>query len=94
MKPKTTIRSCESGPARQRLLQGSSGWYRSNPLDHPWVKARTAIQLLTHPVLHAPSPRMAEEEIDSLRAERELVICRGLSDATAKAKALSNGGGR
>lgn len=75
------------------ISDSSGGWYRGHPLDHPSVRALTAIQLLTHPVWwHAPSPRAAEEEIDLLRTERERVIGRGLSDATAKAKALSNGG--
>jgi len=74
------------------ISDSSGGWYRGHPLDHPSVKARTAIQLLTHPVWwHASSPRAAEEEIAQLRAERERVLGRGLADATAKAKALANG---
>jgi hypothetical protein len=26
------------------------GWYHGHPLDHPAVKARRALQLLTHPI--------------------------------------------
>jgi hypothetical protein len=72
------------------ISDSSGAWFRGHPLDHPAVKARSAIQLLTHPIWwHAPCPTSAEVALESLRGERERVIGKGLADATAKAKALS-----
>lgn len=74
------------------ISDSSGGWYRGHPLDHPAIAARTAIQLLTHPAWwHSATPRLAEEEIEALRAERAALIGEGLDAATANAKSLTGG---
>ena len=74
------------------ISDSSGGWYRGHPLDHPSVRSRTAVQLLTHPVWwQGTAPRLPDEQIEAIRAERLALLDEALDAATANAKFLEGG---